>query len=176
MKKPAISRLRPGAGLGALAAIALTLCSCSPLFRGKEKSILSRCNSLDIRFAGETTDSLLLSRELKNSLASRFSLVINRNARGDMARSCRLTLDIRETDLMAALEDDGGPREKNRMINLSYRIKIGEDSVVGEISTLETRDSSVFKYSDQLRGKKEDSNRVENLADSIFLDIVRQLP
>jgi hypothetical protein len=152
------------------------LCSCRAILQSGEKNVLSQCTSFSIRFENETLDRALFLKELENSLETKFDLVINKNAKNGTVCRCELTLDIGETDFPSALGEDGSLREENRMINVSYNLKIRDETLRRKLGVLHSSSSSVFKYSDYIRKQKEDSNMAENLAENIFLDLVKQLP
>ncbi|MDR1495271.1 MAG: hypothetical protein LBI29_04555 [Rickettsiales bacterium] len=156
--------------------LSLALCACTTILRRSGRNILSQCNSFNVMFINETPDKTLLFRELRNSLEAKFDLVVNKNTKNDASRRCELTLDIDDTNFPSAMKDDGSLREENRMINVRYHVKIRDEIVSEKLSLLHSTNSSVFKYSDYVRKKKEDSNMIESLAENIFLDVVKRLP
>jgi hypothetical protein len=150
----------------------LLTCSCTPVFK---ENRISQCSSFDIKFSNETRENRLFFRDLKNSLENKLDLVVNKNIRGTGPCVCELVLDVGGTNFPSILGDDGGVKGENRVVNVGYRIKILGEQTSNRLSLFYSTTSSVFRYSDRTKRKRDDSNMVETLAEDIFLGLVRHL-
>jgi hypothetical protein len=151
--------------------IGALLLSCTPLL--KNSAITNECDNLTIEFTNENIDNRLFLRNVKNSLDSKLALVVNKNVDATKRPPhCRILITIATLNLPSIIDNGGNVSRENRKITAKYQLETKNRKITRDVELFYGMNSSLFKYSDYVKDKKENRNLSETLAEDLFVDIL----
>jgi hypothetical protein len=141
----------------------------------KNRAKVAECSEFNIQFANENIDNRLFFKNLKNSLDDKLTLITSKNSDATKPIQCKLLIDMGVADLPSIIGDSGNASVENQRIAVKYELETDSRKILRSLELFYSKNTSVFRYSNYMKNKKESYNLLENIAEDIFMDILKQL-
>lgn len=153
--------------------IQLLLVSCKSLFTERLNAI--NCGQFVIKFSDDSLERKIFFSDLKQSLESKLKLITKKETTPNYIDRCELYISVNDNKFLSMISNDGDISRENNQININYTLTAGNKKISKPLSLFYGSGVSEYKYSNYIKDRKENQNNIENIAEDIFLDIIKQL-